>query len=1296
MQASPPGLKTFSSDSPQTKRAEFTVGIASQPYLADHGFADMIVLPGSFYITLALQHYRDNFAKVPRVLRNIRFQSPLILSREDIVIQSKFERRDNECVVCVFFGPSSREISAERNRPLAELEIDSQPLTRCEKSFSPDEFKKRGDLISDAKTFYRELRRNGNQYGPRFQNVSAVWRCGDEIMGEIALGKDFSQSDRRHLHPILLDSVTQVLGAFALEKEKTYILKSIDRIEIREASFPDRFWVRATRHPAPDDESGDLTADIDVFDESGKCCMELDGVAFAFMERVTAATTETRNELEICIASTFTAEPVEDTLRFWGDHFGLSTQVRFAPYNQVFQQLLDSGSGFHKNSDGVNAILLNLKDWAEKDRKSELGLDRAKSEKYFDGHARYVLPNGLEIVHLHQYETDYLYKEIFRDQSYLRHGIRVQDGDTVMDIGANIGLFSLFVLSRCQNPCIYAFEPSPVVFELLKANCEAYGSHVRCFQCGVSDRAREAAFTFYENSSVFSSFHSDTSEDRKAIETVVRNALGSEADEESLGSFVAELTTNRLRQRTYQCRMISVSDIIREDRIEKIHLLKIDAEKSELEILAGIAGEHWPLIDQIVVEVHDRTKQAVEEVERLLIDKGFRCAVEEEKLLENSGLFNIYATRLVPGSPDSKRLAREASSSLERNVDEFSAALSAFMAQSAVPMVLCICPRSREAGHNEALDAVEKELLSRTKKIANVHSISSRSILDRHPLPEYHDPLGDQLGHVPYTAEGYVAIGTTLFQTIFQLENKPLKVIVIDCDHTLWDGVCGEDGPLGIQFRQSHRLLQEFVLEQMKSGLLICICSKNNEKDVLEVFDRRKEMILRREHLASWRINWNRKSESIKALAEELNLGLESFLFIDNDPVECADVRINCPDVLTLQLPGDGKKIPSFLSGIWGLDNAFLTQEDQKRTEMYQQGIDREQFRQRTVSLKDFLDGLQLRIELFVPRPNQIARVSQLTIRTNQFNLTTIRRSENEIRNWLEKGNRECLVASVSDRFGDYGLVGVLLYETAADYLKVDTFLLSCRVLGRGVEHYLLSQLGRKAKEQGKKFVELNYLPTEKNSPACEFIKSLEADHMSESKEGALTIKVRTKTLASLKYDPDKTVQSHTEEQTTKIKTQPAGHGKSRWGNFNRSEKLQKIAEELSDINRIAKAVENYRCGEKSVEAQDEIGPADTVEKIISNIWKKVLARREIGMNDNFFEAGGTSLKAVQLIALLQKELKRTFSITTLFECPTINLLSAKLMGRVDSSANGVGITEARRRGQQRRQVRAIRKAAMR
>ena len=484
-----------------------------------------------------------------------------------------------------------------------------------------------------------------------------------------------------------------------------------------------------------------------------------------------------------------------------------------------------------------------------------------------------------------------------------------------------------------------------------------------------------------------------------------------------------------------------------------------------------------------MIEIHDCTHDAVKRIEDLLIERGYRCAVEQETLLEHSGFFNLYATRGEAGDEirsDSRdlepvasrmRQARHTAGSLKRNIQDFCVALRSFMNQTTVPLVLCLCPRTpvaeTDAELKAALNDAEEALLSEAGRIANVHTISSAALL-RYRVNDYYDPHSHHAGHIPYTPECYAAIGTAVVRTVFNLKRDPFKVIVLDCDNTLWKGVCGEDGPLGIEVTPPYRALQEFMIGQMNAGMLLCLCSKNNEKDVLDVFDQRTDMLLKREHLASWRINWNSKSENIKSLANELNLGLDSFIFIDDNPVDCADVKIKCPAVLTLQLPRNAELFSSFLDHIWAFDHTGSTEEDQNRTRMYQENTKRQQYLEKSFSLKDFIKGLQLRVEITEATEDQLGRVSQQTFRTNQFNFTTIRRSESEIKNFLQREQAICLVVRVVDRFGDYGLVGVLMYEAKADLYKVDTLLLSCRVLGRGVEHALVSS-ARPAGSQGRK-----------------------------------------------------------------------------------------------------------------------------------------------------------------------------------------------------------------------------------
>jgi FkbH-like protein/FkbM family methyltransferase len=1274
-------LVTLSTERPGEACAEFRVGVRSVPYLADHGFQDMVILPGAFYVEMARYVDHELTQRVPGLVQNLAFRNPIILAAEDTTIRVDVRDRGSGRVEYTFCESGTGD---GRARTAARLEIDRNASPPPEAGMdvpSIEAFQAQSDAVIDAHGFYGMLRRNGNFYGPGFQKISAIWRSGRRALGKLSVAR--GEAGPHGFPPSVLDSITQVLASFVIEKGKTFVLRSIDRVGLTHGNLPDTLWAYAVVREQNDDGEGILVGDVRVFDQSGNQHAELSGVTFAFLDPVDAAGEGAAASL--VIASNFTADPIEDPLKFWGGHFGAPLHLEFAPYDQIFQQLLDPESAFRRNRDGVNVILLRLEEWAARDRHGDMTPGREKAARCFGDRARYVLPNGLEIVHLNRYETDYLYQEIFEDQCYLRHGIRLRDGATVVDIGANIGLFSLFVMSRCRNPAIYAFEPAPALHDLLKANCEAYGSSILAANLGVSDRPKTATFTYYEKSSVFSGFHADENQDREAIQAVVRNTLSraTSVEDESVENYVAELTADRLRRTTHECRLTSVSEIIRENRIDTIDLLKIDAEKSELDIIKGIDDGDWPKIAQIVIEIHDPTRKAVEQVESLLTAKGYRCAVEQERLLERSGLFNIYATRgeAVAGSGTSH--AHQSADGLRRNVRDFCAALSAFMKQATAPLVLCACPGSPAAEADAELSAVlseaEQTLLSEAGAMPKVHTIASTSPLQRYPVKDYYDPHGHHLGHIPYTPECYAAIGTMVFRTIYNLKRRPYKVIVLDCDNTLWKGVCGEEGPLGVEVSAPYRRLQEFMVGQMKAGMLLCLCSKNNERDVLDVFEQRTDMALGREHLASWRINWNSKSDNIKSLAAELNLGLDSFIFIDDNPVDCADVKINCPGVLTLQLPRNSESFPAFLEHVWAFDHADSTEEDGNRTRMYRENAERQRFRDQAVSLKDFMKGLELRVGIAEATDDDLGRVSQLTFRTNQFNFTTVRRSENEIRDLLKRGHATCLAVRVADRFGDYGLVGVVLYAAKADRYEVDTFLLSCRVLGRGVEHAILSWLGQRAVGEGKRLVELVHRPTEKNVPVREFIKSL---RVQDGNETATSWIFAAERLASLEYHPDQTAQCDHEAPAPEPDAR-APRSEREFGVGDRSEALRLIGERLHGIDRIAAAIEEFRVGKEPPRDPVDGAPDGTLQAALLNIWRKVLGRPRIGLNDNFFEIGGTSLRAVQVIAMIKKELNRNLSIVTLFECPTVAQLAAGLQapaGVADRAATTAAAVRGRRR----------------
>jgi amino acid adenylation domain-containing protein/FkbM family methyltransferase len=248
----------------------------------------------------------------------------------------------------------------------------------------------------------------------------------------------------------------------------------------------------------------------------------------------------------------------------------------------------------------------------------------------------YRLPNGLEIAHLNKNDTDDLYKEVFTDENYLRHGISVRSGDCVFDVGANIGMFTIFAQQRWPQAKVFAFEPIPTTYEVLRANVELYGPNATTYNCGLSDRSGTATFTFYPRVSASSGMYADAGEDEQIVRAYMAN------QDERLTAFADDLMEGRFEKQSFTCQLKTVSEIIREHDIERVDLLKLDVEKAELDVLRGISQEDWPKIKQLVAEVHDIGGR-LDEFGALLRQHGFDYVLDQDAAFENTGLYHIYA-----------------------------------------------------------------------------------------------------------------------------------------------------------------------------------------------------------------------------------------------------------------------------------------------------------------------------------------------------------------------------------------------------------------------------------------------------------------------------------------------------------------------------------------------------------------------------------------------------------------------------------------------------------------------------
>lgn len=319
------------------------------------------------------------------------------------------------------------------------------------------------------------------------------------------------------------------------------------------------------------------------------------------------------------------------------------------------------------------------------------------------------------------------------------------------------------------------------------------------------------------------------------------------------------------------------------------------------------------------------------------------------------------------------------------------------------------------------------------------------------------------------------------------------KCLVLDCDNTLWGGIVGEDSIFGLELGNDFpgsvfKDFQRQVLNLQKRGILLALCSKNNENDVWEVFEQHDEMVLKREHLAAWRINWQSKAVNIASLSKELNIGLDSFVFVDDNPTEISAIQSALPEVSCISVPEELADFPSFFAEHRFFDALSITQEDSLRTVMTQHEQERRKL-QGELNTQDFFSSLRLCVNVKEGKEIELERITQLINKTNQFNLSTVRKTIEDVKHIFDSDKWKIFTLRVSDKFGDYGLVGVSLVKYDTDTAELETYLLSCRVLGRGVEDAFLNCIGKNMALSGICKMRAIFIPTPKNALAANFLK---------------------------------------------------------------------------------------------------------------------------------------------------------------------------------------------------------------
>ncbi len=347
---------------------------------------------------------------------------------------------------------------------------------------------------------------------------------------------------------------------------------------------------------------------------------------------------------------------------------------------------------------------------------------------------------------------------------------------------------------------------------------------------------------------------------------------------------------------------------------------------------------------------------------------------------------------------------------------------------------------------------------------------------------------------LPVSANAFRTYSRGLVRTISSLFRAPRKVLCTDLDNTLWGGILGEDGPEGIAtgtaFPGSCYLEYQQYLRQLSArGILLAIVSKNNEADVLEAFHARaSDLAIGLNDFVATKINWQEKAVSIRQLASELSLGLDSFVFVDDNPVECAAIRQHLPEVTVVAAPvQEPWRLVEILSDLPSFDTVAITEDDVNRLTEYKAQAQRAEMASAAGSRDQFLASLNIVCTFLSAIDAPLSRSAQLLSKTNQFNLTTRRHSAAEIESFALIAGAQAIAVRVRDRFGDAGVVGLALARTQGDTCCIDSFLLSCRVIGRGIETALLAYIARNAREAGAQRLVGEYIPTKKNAPCAGF-----------------------------------------------------------------------------------------------------------------------------------------------------------------------------------------------------------------
>lgn len=396
-------------------------------------------------------------------------------------------------------------------------------------------------------------------------------------------------------------------------------------------------------------------------------------------------------------------------------------------------------------------------------------------------------------------------------------------------------------------------------------------------------------------------------------------------------------------------------------------------------------------------------------------------------------------------------------------------------------------------GHRAAIDELNRMVSSELLVAGNAFLVDTSLCSARVGAAQFYDWRYWYMARSPYSRSALAELATEIAKYVRALAGRARKCLVLDCDNTMWGGIVGEDGLDGIKIGVEHpgaafRDFQQEILNLYHRGVILAICSKNNEQDVAEVFRSRPEMVLREEHFAVMRVNWRDKAANLREIASEIGIGLDSLVFIDDSEFEVNLVRSALPEVETLLFPAArASENHSRLASCGLFDTLSVTDEDRARGQMYRAEVARKALRVTATDMGEYLRSLEMRLTIQEIAEGDLDRAAQLCQRTNQFNLTTRRYARDDLALLASTPGTILRQMRLADRFGEYGVIGLAIMKVNEGNGVFDTFLMSCRALGRGVETAFLTVCADAMAKQGARTIRGCYIPTKKNAQVSEF-----------------------------------------------------------------------------------------------------------------------------------------------------------------------------------------------------------------